>query len=213
MSVWPEFFSLEGNLVSLVPLSMEHHDDLVATMKSGELHRLWHTTSPETTDIACEIKRQLEARAEGSMLPFAIIDKEKNTAIGTTSYTNMDTRERRLEIGSTWYRRSAFRSPLSVECKLLLLGYAFETLDCTCVELRTHYANTQSRQAIEQLGARLEGMLRSTMPSGDTVRDTMVYSILLAEWTGVRNNLLWRLARARSEEMKPDRTLMAAKAN
>lgn len=210
MSVWPESFSVEGSLVSIVPLSMEHHDDLVAAMKAGELHHLWHTASPETTDVASEIKRQLEAHAGGSMLPFAVIDKAKNKAVGTTSYTNIDTRERRLEIGSTWYRRSMFRSPLSVECKLLLLGHAFEALDCTCVELRTHYANTQGRQAIEQLGARLEGMLRSTMPSGDTVRDMLVYSILLAEWPGVRNNLLWRLARARSEEMGSERTLMAA---
>lgn len=210
MSVWPEPFAVEGDLISIVPLSMEHLDDLVEAMKEGELYRLWHTASPEAPDIATEIKRRLEARADGTMLPFAVIDKEKNKAVGTTSYTNIDARERRLELGSTWYRQSMFRSPLSVECKLLLLGHAFEVLDCTCVELRTHYANARGRQAIERLGARLEGMLRSNVSTGDMIRDTLVYSILLAEWPGVRNSLLWRLARARSEEVGVGRSLASA---
>ena len=86
------------------------------------------------------------------------------------------------------------RTALNTECKLLLLTHAFESLDCICVELRTHFFNQQSRRGIERLGAKLDGILRSNqlLPNG-TVRDTCVYSIIASEWPTVKMHILWKL--------------------
>ncbi len=107
---------------------------------------------------------------------------------------NVDGANRRVEIGSTWYARRVQRTPLNTECKLLLLTHAFDTLDCIAVEFRTHRLNTQSRRAIERLGAQLDGMLRSHQlsPNG-SLRDTAVYSITAAEWPTVRAHLQFQL--------------------
>jgi RimJ/RimL family protein N-acetyltransferase len=115
-----------------------------------------------------------------------------------TTFMNIDAANRRVEIGSTWYRQSVQRGPLNTQCKLLLLTHAFETLDCIAVEFRTHVLNMQSRRAIERLGARLDGILRlhQILPNG-TIRDTAVYSITAAEWPMVKAHLDWQLARPR----------------
>lgn len=198
MSVWPDLFIAEGNYVSAVPLAVEHHDDLVEAANDGELHRLWYTTVPRPEHITAEIDRRLALRAVGSMLPFAIIEKASGKAVGMTTYMNIDAPNRRLEIGATWYRHSVQRSPLNTECKLLLLQHAFEELDCICVEFRTHFMNIQSRRAIERLGAKLDGILRSNkLMTNGTIRDTAVYSIIASEWTAVKANLTWQLEKPR----------------
>jgi RimJ/RimL family protein N-acetyltransferase len=111
---------------------------------------------------------------------------------------NIDARHRRVEIGSTWYRHGVQRSPLNTQCKRLLLGHAFDTLDCIAVEFRTHRLNTQSRRAIERLGAQLDGILRAHQIASDgTVRDTAVYSVTAAEWPAVRSHLDWQLTKPR----------------
>lgn len=198
MSVWPGPFSVEGDHVSVVPLAMEHHDDLVEAAGDGELYRLWYTKVPEPENIGAEIARRLDLRTAGSMLPFAIIERASGKAVGMTTYMNIDAANRRLEIGSTWYRQSVQRSPLNTECKLLLLQHAFEKLDCICVEFRTHFMNFQSRRAIERLGAKLDGVLRSHMIMANaTIRDTAVYSIIAGEWPAVKANLRWQLQKPR----------------
>lgn len=132
------------------------------------------------------------------MLPFSIIDRTNGHAVGMTTYMNIDAANRRLEIGSTWYRKSVQRSPFNTECKLLLLQHAFESLDCIAVEFRTHFVNTQSRRAIERLGAKLDGVLRShMMMANGTLRDTAVYSIIAPEWPTVKANLQWQLEKPR----------------
>ncbi len=115
-----------------------------------------------------------------------------------TTYMNVDAANRRVEIGSTWYAKSVQRSGLNTEAKLLLLGHAFDTLDCIAVEFRTHFMNHQSRRAIERLGAKLDGILRSHQiaPNG-TLRDTCVYSIIAPEWPTVRAHLQWLLEKPR----------------
>jgi len=199
MTVWPDLFSVEGTHVSVVPLTMEHHDDLVDAAGDGELHRLWYTMIPAPENVGAEIERRLGLRKAGSMLPFAIIDKASGKAVGMTTYMNIDAANRRVEIGSTWYRQSVQKSPLNTECKLLLLGHAFEKLDCICVEFRTHFLNFQSRRAIERLGAKLDGILRSNaIMANGTVRDTAVYSIIASEWPAVKANLTWQLQKPRS---------------
>jgi RimJ/RimL family protein N-acetyltransferase len=131
------------------------------------------------------------------MLPFTVQDANGRT-VGMTTYMNIDASNRRVEIGSTWYARSVQRTGLNTQCKRLLLGHAFETLGCIAVEFRTHRLNTQSRRAIERLGAQLDGILRAHQisPNG-TLRDTAVYSITAAEWPTVRAHLDWQLARPR----------------
>jgi len=198
MEPWPAPFTVSGDFVSVEPLSMAHHDDLVEAAGDGELHRLWYTSVPKPKGVKAEIARRLGLREKGTMLPFAIIDKRTGSAVGMTTYMNIDAANRRLEIGSTWYRKSVQRTPLNTECKLLLLGHAFETLDCIAVEFRTHFLNQQSRRAIERLGAKLDGILRShtILPNG-TIRDTAVYSITAPEWPMVRANLEWLMEKPR----------------
>jgi RimJ/RimL family protein N-acetyltransferase len=191
-----ESVSLHGQSVSLVPLAHAHHDDLVEAVKDGELWTLWYTNVPPPGRMRTEIDRRLGLQAQGSMVPFAVIDKATNEAVGMTTFMNIDAVNRRLEVGSTWYRKRVQRSPLNTECKLLLLTHAFERLNCIAVEFRTHFFNRQSRAAIERLGAKLDGILRQhQIASNGTLRDTCVYSILDREWPTVKANLAHRLER------------------
>jgi RimJ/RimL family protein N-acetyltransferase len=115
-----------------------------------------------------------------------------------TTYMNIEAAQRRVEIGSTWYRKSVQRSEINTQCKLMLLGHAFETLSCIAVEFRTHFFNHQSRKGIERLGAKLDGILRSHMVMSDgTLRDTCVYSIIAPEWPTVKAHLNYQLSRPR----------------
>ncbi len=191
---WPEPITLRGTHAVLEPLSQVHHDDLVEAVQDGELWKLWYTVIPEPAKMRAEIDRRLDLQAKGSMLPFAVIDTRTSKAVGITTYMNVDAPNRRVEIGGTWYRKSVQRTALNTECKLLLLTHAFESLDCICVELRTHFFNHQSRHGIERLGAKLDGVLRSNVisPNG-TTRDTCIYSIIASEWPTVKTHLSWKL--------------------
>ena len=194
--------TLTGQHATLVPLAASHHDDLVDAVRDGELWRLWYTAIPTAEGMAAEIQRRLDLQAKASMLPFAIIDNRSGRAVGMTTYMNIDNGNRRVEIGSTWYRKSVQRSALNTECKLMLLRHAFEQLDCIAVEFRTHFFNRQSRAGIERLGAKLDGILRSHQinPHPDaqgTLRDTCVYSIIAAEWPTVKAHLGYQLSRPR----------------
>jgi RimJ/RimL family protein N-acetyltransferase len=186
--------SLHGRHVSLVPLAHSHHDDLVDAVKDGELWTLWYTKIPTPEEMLAEIDRRLELQKQGSMIPFAVIEKSTQEAVGMTTFMNIDAANRRVEIGSTWYRKRVQRSALNTECKLLLLTHAFEQLNCIAVEFRTHFFNMQSRAAIERLGAKLDGVLRQhQIASNGTLRDTCVYSILDREWPTVEAHLTHRL--------------------
>ena len=194
---WPAPVTLAGPHARLEPLSAAHHDGLCEATRDGELWRLWYTAVPSPDGMAAEIVRRLGLQAMGSMLPFTVFDAA-GRVVGMTTYMNIDAKNRRVEIGSTWTARSAQRGPLNTQCKRLLLGHAFEALDCIAVELRTHRLNTQSRRAIERLGAQLDGILRAHALAADgTLRDTAVYSITAAEWPAVRSHLDWQLTKPR----------------
>ena len=191
---------LSGKHVQLVPLSMAHHTELIEAVKDGELWRHWYTFIPTPEKMADEISRRLNLHQQGSMLPFTVLQEGK--AVGMTTYMNIDAPNKRVEIGSTWYRANVQRSPLNTECKRLLLAHAFEQLNCIAVEFRTHFFNQQSRNAIERLGAKLDGILRNhtinTHPDAvGALRDTCVYSILNTEWPSVKAHLDYQLSRAR----------------
>lgn len=203
MNPWIAPTSLLGQHVQLVPLSHLHHDDLVQAVRDGELWNHWYTAIPTPEGMAAEITRRLDLQAKGSMCPFAVIDPATGQAVGMTTYMNIDAANRRVEIGSTWYRQSVQRSPLNTEAKRLLLAHAFDQLHCIAVEFRTHFFNQQSRRAIERLGAKLDGVLRSHQinphPLGaGALRDTCVYSIIASEWPNVKTHLDYQLARVRA---------------
>jgi RimJ/RimL family protein N-acetyltransferase len=195
--------TLTGQYATLVPLVTEHHDDLVEAVLDGELWRLWYTAIPTPQGVAAEITRRLGLQDQGSMLPFAVIENASGKAVGLTTYMNIDNGNRRVEIGSTWYRRRVQRTALNTECKLLLLQHAFEQLQCIAVEFRTHFFNQQSRAGIERLGAKLDGVLRSHQvnPHPDakgSLRDTCVYSVIAPEWPMVRAHLSYQLSKPRT---------------
>ncbi len=192
MSVEPVV--LTGDLVVLEPLDPGHVDDLVAAASDGRLWETWYTSVPSPTTMAGAIDALLAEQAAGTRLPFTV-RRVDGRVVGMTTYLNIEPEVPRLEIGSTWTAASAQRTGVNAESKLLLLGHAFEVLGCLAVEFRTHWHNRQSRAAIERLGAKQDGVLRShrRMPDG-SLRDTVVYSVTAVEWPAVRSGLRARLA-------------------
>lgn len=195
---WIEPVELVGNLVALKPLASNHAAALKDAVADGELWKLWYTKVPHPDQMEAEIARRLSLQQAGSMLPFLVEDRESGAALGMTTYMNIEAKHRRLEIGSTWYRASVQRSPVNTECKKLLLSHAFGVLSCIAVEFRTSAMNHQSRAAIERLGAKLDGVLRShQIVDREILRDTCVYSIVASEWPAVHQHLSWQLYRPR----------------
>lgn len=197
MTEFAKFVTLVGHHATLEPLRPEHADGLRAACADGELWKLWYTSVPAPERMEAEIARRLGLQEQGSMLPFAVRDAVGELA-GMTTFMNIDAANRRVEIGSTWYARRVQRTPLNTECKLMLLGHAFDHLECIAVEFRTHWMNQQSRAAIARLGAKQDGVLRNhqRMPDG-SLRDTVVFSIIASEWPTVRQHLQFQLDRPR----------------
>jgi RimJ/RimL family protein N-acetyltransferase len=193
-----DWVTLKGGVARLEPLGSQHCGDLIEAVQDGEIWRMWMTMVPPPQEMAAEIERRLELQRQGAWLPFAVIEQASGRAVGMTNYLNIDTPNRRVEIGATWYRKRVQRSALNTECKLLLLTHAFETGACIAVEFRTHFLNPASRAAIERLGAKLDGILRNHQKWRDgSLRDTCVYSILASEWPAVRTHLRFQLERRR----------------
>lgn len=196
MSGFVEPVTLTGErYVALEPLSREHIPEVAAAAADGELGRLWFTAAPAAEAVEKWVDARLAVQAPDTGLTF-VVRRLDGTFVGSSSYMNVDAPNRRLEIGNTWYLASARRSGVNSETKLLMLGHAFDQLNCVAVEFRTHFFNSTSRAAIERLGAKLDGILRSHQVSPDgSRRDTVVYSILDIEWPAVRSNLRFRLDR------------------
>src|SRR5665213_2497845 len=146
---WPPDVTLEGAHATLVPLTSDHAEALAEAVKDGELWTLWYTSVPTPEEMAAAIAERLEWRAHGGWSPFAVIERATGEPVGMTNYMRIDSKAPRVEIGGTWSRRRAQRTPLNTECKLMLLTHAFETLDCISVEFRTNVLTHQSRRAGE----------------------------------------------------------------
>lgn len=195
MARWIEPVILEGDRVTLEPLTAAHADDLIDACQDGELWKLWFTFAPSPERVAAYIDAALAGRDQGD-LPFAVRDKASGRVIGSTRFFRVDEGNRRLELGHTWYAGAHQRTGVNTECKWLLLRHAFETLDAIAVEFRTHWHNRASRAAIARLGAKQDGVLRNHTVSDDGVyRDTVVFSIINQEWPAVRQNLRFLMAR------------------
>jgi N-acetyltransferase len=194
----PSPMMLEGHGVRLESLTQAHHDGLVAAASDGKLWELWFTTVPEPDQVADYIAEALAGQRAGHMLPWVVRDLATDSIVGSTRYHDIATSADRLEIGYTWYAASRQRSHVNSACKLLLMTHAFETLGCQVVGFRTDNFNFRSQRAIEALGAKKDGVLRHHFRRRDgSVRDSVMYSVLLSEWPAVRRNLEWRIGRKR----------------
>lgn len=185
---------LKGEHVTLEPLGVAHLDELADAVLDGELWKLWYTSVPKPEMMRQEIERRIGLQAKGSMLPFAVRRTDSGAVCGMTTYMNIDAIHKRVEIGSTWYAKSAQRTRINTEAKLLLLTHAFEALQCIAVEFRTHWMNQQSRAAIARLGAKQDGILRNHQRMADgSLRDTVVFSIIESEWPTIKRHLQYKL--------------------
>lgn len=185
----------------LDPLTSSHAEQLVAAAADGQLWKTQVTIIPDAAGITEYIRTALDGQAQGRELPFAINRKSSNQVVGTTRFYEIRPNDRAVAIGYTWLAKTAQRTPVNTETKLLLLTHAFEDWKCLRVELITDVLNEQSRAAILRLGARQEGILRQhlILPSG-RVRDSVVFSIIDAEWPEVKARLAQKLARTTANE-------------
>ena len=190
----PKPATLEGRGVRLEPLTPDHHDGLAVAARDGKLWELWYTTVPEPGQTRAYIDTALKGQADGTMLPWAVRDLASGDLVGTTRYHDIIPAADRVEIGYTWYAKRCHRTHINTVCKLLLFSFAFETVNCKVVGLRTDNFNFASQRAIEALGAKKDGVIRHHQPRRDgTIRDTVMYSILGSEWADVRRHLESRL--------------------
>ena len=188
--------TLEGRHVVLSPLTMAHADAVVAAASDGELWKTTLTFIPDSKSIGTYIEAALTGHALGKELPFVIVNKSSGQVVGTTRFYEIRPNDRAAAIGYTWLAKSAQRTPINTEAKLLLLTHAFEAWRCVRIELITDVLNEQSRAAILRLGAKQEGILRKhlILHSGRS-RDSVVFSIIDSEWPEVKANLEAKLQR------------------
>ncbi|PWL39580.1 GNAT family N-acetyltransferase [Flagellimonas aquimarina] len=197
MKTWLSPVVLEGKLVKLIPMEGFHIPDLLAAAEDGKLWELWYTSVPSSKTIKSYVNTVLDEQKAGLAMPFVVLDKKTNTVIGSTRYLNVDAKNRRLEIGATWYSQRVQRTGINTECKHLLLTHAFEKLKCIAVEFKTHFHNHTSRNAILRLGAKQEGIIRNhRIDDQGNLRDTVIFSILDSEWKAVKTGLEFKMSRS-----------------
>ena len=194
MSVWTEQPTLAGQHVTLRPLVLADRDALVAAAADGAISELFFTNVSRLIDPDAFMAAAFKERDFGRAMPFAV-ETPDGRLVGLTRYMRMSAQHRRLEIGGTFYAKSVQRTGVNTEAKLLLLGHAFEAMDCSVVQIRTDWFNKRSQAAIERLGAKRDGVLRNHQVMDGRVRDLVVYSIIASEWAGVRQNLRFLLSR------------------
>ena len=186
---------LENDLVLLRLMQMEDAQAIaeVATDESIWEHIAY--TLATNVDVNHYVAEQLQLVEKGERLVFVIIDKITNKIIGSTSIYEISTHHARCEIGSTWLTPTYWRTAINTNCKYLLLQYIFEQMKLERVQLKTDNLNIRSQNAIERIGAKFEGRLRSHMRRKDqSMRDTMVYSIIREEWPEVKAMLEGRIS-------------------
>ena len=184
--------TLEGEFVRLEALTLDHLADL-----EQDFDPSLFAFYPKPYGSAREfVQENLQMIQLGNYWPFAIIHREPTEAIGCVEFSGVDAKNRKLEIGGSWLKRSLHGSPANTEAKLLLLDHVFERLNFVRVQFTAHAQNAQSRAGIEGIGAKFEGIMRNAMilPDGN-LRDDAYYSIIAAEWPQTRAALLARLLR------------------
>ena len=194
MAQWLQEQILKGKHVLLRPLSLEDKQGLLDAASDGNLWSLWYSQVPSKDTINNYLAQAIAQQEKGDSLIFVVTCKKTQEILGLTRFCNIDHQSKRLEIGYTWYRKSAQKTPANTETKLLLLTYAFEVLKVIAVEFRTHWMNHNSRNAILRLGAKQDGILRNHRKMSDgSYRDTVVFSIIESEWLAVKKHLSCKL--------------------
>ncbi len=205
-----ESIVLQGAHVRLEPLDRHHVDGLVAAAAADPSLYRWTPVPQGTAEAIRYVDTALAWRNDGSAVPFATIRVEDGAVIGSTRFWNMERwawpqghpsygrcDPDVCEIGYTWLTRAAIRSAVNTEAKLLMLTHAFETWRVLRVCFHTDARNARSRAALERIGGHCEGILRAhRLAADDTVRDSVRYSIVAAEWPTVKQRLACLLARA-----------------
>jgi N-acetyltransferase len=186
---------LEGSKVQLVPLEDKHFDALIAMSSVAEIWEHLSIPANDPGQLSSTLKSAVLNRMMGSEYPFVILEKQTGKVIGCTRYMDMSKEHRKLEIGWTWNHPGYWQKGYNTEAKLLLLTYAFETLGCVRVQLKTRDANQRSRNAILKIGATFEGIMRKERIRFDGPRNTAVFSIIDDEWTVVKNMLQEKVSR------------------
>ena len=185
---------LEDDDIRLIPLDRSHADGLRAAAADGSLWELWYTGVPAPDEHDAWMAETLTGRKDGRWIPFAV--EMGGELVGTTRFYDLVPAVPRVAIGYTWYRASLQRSRLNTTVKRLLLRQAFEEWGVATVQFHTDRFNRRSQRAIEGIGARYEGTLRSHQLRRDgSLRDTICFSILRTEWPDVDRHLTERLAR------------------
>ncbi|HDS1224417.1 GNAT family N-acetyltransferase [Stenotrophomonas maltophilia] len=193
LDAWNTVPTLRGQHVTLQPLQMEHVPGLRDALEGSGLDQLWYTQVPSPEQAETYVRAALQAQSEGKVLPFVVRDAAGGI-VGSTRFYDMDAAVPKLSLGYTWYAPRVQRTGANTEAKLLLLQHAFETLGCISVVLETSWFNATSRTAIARLGAKQDGVLRNHKRHADgTPRDTVIFSIINAEWQGVKRHLQYRL--------------------
>jgi N-acetyltransferase len=198
-----EPITLEGRYIILRTPSIDDVEGLSIAARDGEIWNSRFSQFPHPNEIPQYIQEMLDLSSSGSILPFITIDKDSNTIVGSTRYLNIDYENHRLEIGHTWIAKSWRKTYVNTEAKFLMLQYAFEKLGCISVEIRTDVLNIISRQAIQRLGAKQDGILRhhKIMRNG-RIRDTVCYSIIKSEWKQIKENLIEKLCKYSNKQEK-----------
>ena len=178
---------LENEIVQLRPVQLT---DIEAITIAANDPRIWphlSVTLLDRTSVENYVKKAIVEREQGISYMFAVIDQKTGELVGCTSFLDIALTHKRLEIGSTWYTPSVWRTAINTNCKFLLLQYCFEELQLHRVQIKTGHDNTRSQQAIERIGAQKEGVLRNHMiKKQGTIRHTVMYSIILEDWPQVK---------------------------
>lgn len=181
---------LEGEFVRLEPLKIEHFDALCEVGMDESLWKLTANVVEKTEDLRRYVESALNDFEKGIALPFVTIDRAQNKIVGSTRFGNIDTHNRKTEIGWTWINPAWQRTYINSEAKLLMLTHAFEIWKCIRVELKTDVLNEKSRNAMKRIGAKEEGTLRNHMiTESGRFRDSVFFSIIESEWQDVKQNL------------------------
>jgi len=192
----PKPVTLEGHGVRLEPLSREHEKGLGEAAQDGKLWELFYTSVPEPEKTRAYIDTALEGQSAGHMLPWVVRESSSGKIVGSTRYHDIIPAADRVEIGWTWYAQRVQRTHVNTVCKLLLFEHGFEKLGCQVIGLRTDNFNFRSQRAIEALGAKKDGVIRHHWLRRDgSIRDTVMYSVLVHEWPDLKKHLLFRLRR------------------
>lgn len=184
---------LEGRFLRLEPLRTRHADAL--TIAARKLDWGW-TLNPlrSRKDVNERIRHAIEMEKKNQEYVFAVILRREDRVVGGTSYFGISPRHKRLEIGYTWYEQNLWGTFVNPESKFLLLQHAFEDWHANRVQISTDVNNIHSQKAILKLGAKFEGRLRSHAIRRDgSIRDTMLYSIIVGDWPRVQSALQSRI--------------------